>query len=105
MTILDAVYGLGNFYIDQCKLDEAEKMYERALQGCEKALGRDHTLTLDTVNNMGILYPEQGKLDETEEMYKQVLQGYVECLGSNHPYCHSVSRVLAALSAHVQCLL
>jgi tetratricopeptide (TPR) repeat protein len=52
-------------------------MYERALQECEKALGRDHTLT--PVNNMGILYPDQGKLDETEEMYKQALQGYVEC--------------------------
>ena len=31
-------------------------MYERALQGREKALGPDHTATLDTVNNLGILY-------------------------------------------------
>jgi tetratricopeptide (TPR) repeat protein len=62
----------------QTRRGREDVLYERALQGCEKALGRDHTLTLDTVNNMGILYPEQGKLDETEEMYKQALQGYVE---------------------------
>jgi hypothetical protein len=37
-------------------MDEAEKMYQRALQGREKALGPEHTLTLSTVNNLGLLY-------------------------------------------------
>jgi hypothetical protein len=41
-------------------------MYQRALAGCEKALGPDHTSTLDTVNNLGILYCAQGKLAEAE---------------------------------------
>ncbi len=47
---------LGNLYLDQGKLDEAEKIYERALQGNEKALGLEHTSTLLTINNLGILY-------------------------------------------------
>ncbi|OXV05922.1 hypothetical protein Egran_06309 [Elaphomyces granulatus] len=51
-------------------------MYQRALQGYEKALGPDHTSTLETVNNLGILYADQGKLDEAEEMYQRALQGY-----------------------------
>jgi hypothetical protein len=34
---------LGNLYANQDKLGEAEKMYERALQGYEKALGLEHT--------------------------------------------------------------
>jgi len=57
-------YNLGSVYIDQGKLVEAEQMYQRALQGFEKAWGPEHTLTLDTVNSLGILYRSQGKLVE-----------------------------------------
>jgi WD40 repeat protein len=54
------------------KLDEAEKMYQWALQGKEKAWGSDHTvLTLDTVNNLSFLYESQFKLDE---VYQWALQ-------------------------------
>lgn len=41
---------------DQDKLDEAEKMFRRALEGKEEALGINHTSTLGTVNNLGLLY-------------------------------------------------
>ena len=37
------------------ELDEAEKMYIRALQGYEKALGREQTSTLIQINNIGNL--------------------------------------------------
>ncbi|KAN0083094.1 hypothetical protein V8E54_002182 [Elaphomyces granulatus] len=67
---------LGLLYVDQGKLDEAEKMYQRALQGKEKAWGLDHTSTLDTVNSLGALYADQGKLDEAEKMYQRALQGF-----------------------------
>jgi Tfp pilus assembly protein PilF len=50
-------------------------MYQRALQGKEKALGADHTSTLQTVNNLGYLYSNQGKLAEAEKMYQRALQG------------------------------
>ncbi|KAF2193149.1 hypothetical protein K469DRAFT_517992, partial [Zopfia rhizophila CBS 207.26] len=50
------------------KLDEAEKMYQWALERKEKVLGPDHTSTLDTVNILGALYTDQGKLDGTERM-------------------------------------
>jgi tetratricopeptide (TPR) repeat protein len=56
VVILDAIHQLGSLYADQGKLGEAEKMFERALQGYEKALGLEHTSTLDTVNNLGNLY-------------------------------------------------
>jgi len=71
-----ALHNLGLLYADQGKLDEAEKTYQRALQGYEKAWGPDHTSTLDTVNNLGLLYADQGKLDEAEKMYQRALQGY-----------------------------
>ena len=72
---------LGNLYTDQDKLGEAEKMYERALQGSEKALGPEHTSTLMTVSDLGLLYKNQGKLGEAEKMYKRALQGYEKALG------------------------
>ena len=83
VVMLDAVLLLGNLYQDQGKLDEAEKMYQRALQGCEKALGTEHTSTLNTVNNLGDLYQNQGKLDEAEKMYQRALRGYKKALGTN----------------------
>lgn len=52
----NAVHVFGYLYANQGKLDAAEKMYVRALEAKEKALGVDHTSTLDTVNNLGNLY-------------------------------------------------
>jgi len=49
---------LGILYADQGKLVKAEQMYQRALQGYEKAWGLEHTSTLDTVNNLGLLYAD-----------------------------------------------
>ncbi|KAH7009072.1 P-loop containing nucleoside triphosphate hydrolase protein [Microdochium trichocladiopsis] len=79
-----AFNSLGDLYSDQGKLGEAEKMYLRALDGYEKALGPDHTSTLDTVNNLGILYLRQGKLSEAEKMYLRALDGYEKALGPDH---------------------
>ena len=62
----------------------AKQMYERALQGCETALGLDHTSTLDTVNNLGNLYQKQGKLVEAEQMYERALRGYEKALGAEN---------------------
>ncbi len=67
---------LGSLCRAQGKLTEADSMYQRALIGREKALGRDHTSTLDTVNNLGNLYRDQGKLSEAELMYQRALIGY-----------------------------
>ncbi|CAN9148983.1 unnamed protein product [Alternaria alternata] len=83
-SLTGAIHNLGALYADQGKLDKAEKMYQRALQRFEEALGRDHTSTLATVNNLGILYRRQGKLDKAEEMYQRALQGKEKALGRDH---------------------
>ncbi|KAH7418662.1 hypothetical protein BKA64DRAFT_691181 [Cadophora sp. MPI-SDFR-AT-0126] len=79
-----AFHNFGDIFTDQGKLAEAEEMYIRALEGCEKALGPDHTSTLDTVNNLGMLYKDQGKLAKAEKMYIRALQGREEALGPDH---------------------
>ena len=83
-VMLGAIFLLGNLYVEQGKLDEAEKMHKRALRGMEEALGPKHMSTLTTVNNLGILYTNQGKLDEAEKMYERALQGREEALGPKH---------------------
>ena len=50
-------------------------MHRRALDGCEKAWGPNHTSTLDTLNNLGSLYKDQGKMAEAEEIYRRALDG------------------------------
>ncbi|KAH7016474.1 uncharacterized protein B0I36DRAFT_298830 [Microdochium trichocladiopsis] len=79
-----AFHSLGDLYSDQGKLDEAEKMYLRALYGQEMALGQGHSSTLDTVNNLGILYSHQGKLGEAEKMYLRALYETEKALGPDH---------------------
>jgi len=59
-------------------------MYQRVLQGFEKAWGPDHTSTLDTINNLGNLYKNQGKLVEAEQMYQRALQGFEKVWGPDH---------------------
>ena len=81
---LSSRHCLGLLYADQGKLVEAEQMYQRALQGYEKAWAPDHTSTLDTVNNLGLLYADQGKLVEAEQMYQRVLQGKEKVWGPEH---------------------
>ena len=52
---------LGRLFQSQNIFFEGEKMYVRALEGREKALGAEHTSKLDPVNNLGLLYADQGK--------------------------------------------
>jgi tetratricopeptide (TPR) repeat protein len=98
-SLTEAIHNLGVLYKDQGKLDKAEEMYQRALQGKEKALGPDHTSTLDTVNNLGLLYKDQGKLDKAEEMYQRALQGYEKALGRDHTSTLGTVNNLGALYA------
>ena len=81
---INGAFNIAGMLKQQIRYNSAKKIYERALQGYEKALGAEHTSTLDTVNNLGLLYADQGKLDEAEKMYQRALQGYEKALGAEH---------------------
>ena len=83
-SVLASYHNIGILYSNQGKLQEAEVMYQRALDGTENALGPDHTSTLDTVNNLGNLYRDQGKLQDAEATYQRALEGTEKALGPDH---------------------
>ena len=60
---------LADLYWQNNMNPEAEKIYQRVLEGKEKAWGPKYTSTLGTVNNLGSLYADQGKIAKAEKMY------------------------------------
>lgn len=77
-------HNLGDIHADQGKLADAERMYERALQGKEKAWGPEYISTVDTVNNLGIVYGKQGKIAKAEQMFERALCGCEKEWGPEH---------------------
>ena len=68
----------------QGRLEEAEIMYRRALEGRERLLGSEHPDTLGSVNNLGALLQNLGQLKEAEIMLRRALEGRERLLGSDH---------------------
>ncbi|KAH6694924.1 hypothetical protein BKA61DRAFT_683382 [Leptodontidium sp. MPI-SDFR-AT-0119] len=77
-----------NLYKNQGKLAEAEQMYERALQGYEKAWGPDNIITyvpaLNTILYLGRLFERQADLAKARTMFSKALRGYKQVFGPNH---------------------
>jgi len=71
----DDIFSLGALFADQGMWNEAELMYQRALESYEKALGLEHSSTLSTVHKLGTVYQGQSKLDKAEAMYQRALNG------------------------------
>ena len=67
-------------------------MYERALEGKEKAWGPEHTSTLSTLNNLGNLYADQEKMAEAEKMYQRALEGKDKALDARSTATPSTTR-------------
>jgi tetratricopeptide (TPR) repeat protein len=92
------VNSLGYLLKDEDR-QRAVQMYQRALQGSEKAWGLEHTSTLDTVNNLGLLYENLGRLDEAEKMFQRALQGKEKAWGPEHTSTLDIVNNLGVLYA------
>jgi tetratricopeptide (TPR) repeat protein len=88
---------------DRGKLDEAEKMYQRALQGYEKTLGLKNVAryrpALNTIWNLGDLFAAQRHLDKAKEMYIMACAGFQVLLGPSSNECQCIERGIASLDA------
>ena len=77
-------------------------MYQRALQGKEKALGLENIAryrpALNTMWNLGHLFETQGHLDKAKEMYSRAHTGFQVLLGPSSNECQR-ERSIASLDA------
>ncbi|KAI2623399.1 hypothetical protein GGS21DRAFT_339699 [Xylaria nigripes] len=76
---------IGTLFKNEGKLDEAEKLYLRALEGYEKIHGPDHITTYLVYFNLGNTYRGQRKTQKSEEMFQRAMQGLEKGFGSNNP--------------------
>ncbi|KAL7272427.1 hypothetical protein RUND412_004759 [Rhizina undulata] len=67
------------------RYDEALELYQRALAGGEKALGKGHLDTLTTVHDMAMVFVRQGRYNEALELYQRALAGKENVNGKDHP--------------------
>jgi tetratricopeptide (TPR) repeat protein len=63
-----ALNSLAEFYRERGRYEEAEPLYQRALDIAEKVLGPDHPDTGTSLNNLAELYYAQGRYEEAERL-------------------------------------
>jgi len=81
---LKAVNNLGQARMLPRRLDDAERLYQRALQGRLNLLGEEHPATLASMNNYADLMRQTDRLDEAEVWMRRALDGQKELLGQTH---------------------
>jgi len=74
----------------QGKLEEAEQMYRRTLEGFTKAFGEDNRETLWSAKNLGLVLHEQGRFEEAEQMHRRAIKGYETIYDKDYPETLSI---------------
>ncbi|NEP09753.1 MAG: tetratricopeptide repeat protein [Symploca sp. SIO2C1] len=76
---------LAGLYKSQGRYDEAEPLYEQALEIDKRSLPKDHPSLATHLNNLANLYESQGRYDEAEPLYEQALEIDKRSLPKDHP--------------------
>jgi tetratricopeptide (TPR) repeat protein len=69
----------------QGKYEAAEEMNRRALEGSEKALGKEHPDTLTSVYCLAFLLHQRQQYEAASALYQRASSGYQYVLGPEHP--------------------
>ena len=101
--LADDCHNLGYLYANQGKLVEAKQMYQRALQGYEKAISPDLISTyvpaLTITFNLGLLFEREDDITTARTMFSEALRGYKQVFGPDHAKSETVRNKLCALNA------
>ena len=78
-------------------------MLKRALEGYEKALGKENAKTypqaLTTIRNLGALFEDQADFSNAKIMYLKAMAGQEKVFGPDHPDVRDLRDRLRALDA------
>jgi Flp pilus assembly protein TadD len=66
-------------------LEEAERLYRRALDIKERLLGPEHPEVGTTLNNLAVVYRRRGRLEEAEALYRRAIDILSETVEPSHP--------------------
>jgi tetratricopeptide (TPR) repeat protein len=75
-STLSSLSNLGIVLTSQGKLEEAEAMHRRALDGYEKVLGSEHPDTLSSVDHLAYFLRKQHRYEDALALYKRAISGY-----------------------------
>lgn len=94
---LSTINNLGILFAELEQWKKSMSMFDEALRGRRKTLGREHASTLDTMNNMGVCLMNLALMNESEDpsesksqrekakmMLEEAWRGYEKTLGSEH---------------------
>jgi tetratricopeptide (TPR) repeat protein len=99
LVIASLFASLGDLYVTQRRLDEAEEMFEEALDIVRSRLGRkhrkQHLLIASYRNDLAVVYEGQGRYDESAEALAEVREIMALKLGEDHPSFGTVTSNLA----------
>jgi tetratricopeptide (TPR) repeat protein len=88
---------LAFLYRSQGRYDQAEPLYQQALELRKRLLGEEHPYVATSLNNLAFLYHSQGRYAEAEPLYLQALELRKHLLGEEHPYVATSLNNLAVL--------
>ncbi|OCK88016.1 uncharacterized protein K441DRAFT_591444, partial [Cenococcum geophilum 1.58] len=82
--------------------EAAEEMNRRALEGREKALGKEHPDTLASVYFLAFLLHQQQQYEAASVLYQRAGSGYKRALGPEHPTTVACSKHYSSLIQEMQ---
>jgi tetratricopeptide (TPR) repeat protein len=69
----------------QGNVAEAERLYRRTLQLCERILGPEHSETAETLVDFASFLQARGSIREAFDLYRRALRICERALGPEHP--------------------
>jgi len=96
-TTLAYMNGLAVLRTKQKQYEEAESLFNEALEARKIKLGDDHPGTLESKNDLAVLYKEQERYEEAEKLLLEAVKGRSLKLGDQHPATQESQKNLTEL--------
>jgi tetratricopeptide (TPR) repeat protein len=88
---------LGELLLDQGQLAEAQKHFEKTLEGQRRVLGSKDAETIVTMANLADALRARGRLKEARKLGEEAVELHRRILGPEHPYTLMAVTVLAGV--------